>query len=73
MSKISKVLYHVGKNKDRVNVYIDGKLCVSVRQRTWVGMNLDVGSKISCQELKVLENNFWKKLYGQGSWKKREN
>jgi len=72
MPVITKVLSKQGTNKDRVYVYIDGKFCTSIRERTWIGMHLAVGSSISCEELKIFEQNFWKKLYGVDSWQREK-
>lgn len=72
MSLITKVLTKQGKKQDRVHVYIDDRLCTSIRERTWLGMNLAVGSNISCKELKIFEQNFWKKLYGVQAWRREK-
>lgn len=68
MSKITKILSKIYNGEERIQVYIDDKYCTSVRKRTWIGMNLNLGSNISCEEVITLENNFWKKLYGVKSW-----
>lgn len=68
MPVITKILMGQGKNKDRVYVYIDGVFCASIRQRSWIGMNLREDSVITCEELKKLENNIWMELYGRKSW-----
>jgi hypothetical protein len=72
MSIITKISENQGKDKDRVYVYIDNIYCASIRQRTWIGMNLTIGSSISCEDLKTLEQNFWKKLYGKESWEQEK-
>ena len=72
MPLITKVLQKQGKNRDRFYVYIDDQFCISIRARTWIGMDLAEGSKISCEEIKILEQNFWKKLYGAQSWKREK-
>lgn len=72
MPKITKILEKQGEHKDRVYIYIDGKFCTSIRQRTWIGMRLEIDSIISCDELKTLENNFWKKIYGKESWEREK-
>jgi len=72
MPQITKVLPNQGPNNDRIYVYIDNNFCTSIRKRTWIGMSLTEGSQISCEELKKLENNFWKQLYGASSWRKEK-
>lgn len=72
MPFITKILPKQGKNQDRVYVYIDEQFCSSIRERTWIGMGLVVGSSITCDELKTFEQNFWKKLYGIESWKREK-
>ena len=72
MPVITKILQQQGVKQDRVHVYIDEQFCTSVRERTWIGMNLGIGSKISCDKLKLLEQNFWKKLYGVRSWEREK-
>lgn len=73
MSYISKIIHNTGPNKDKVHVYIDNIFCTSIRERTWIAMNLAEGSEIECEELKKLENNFWKKLYGISAWEKEKH
>ncbi|WP_373599823.1 hypothetical protein [Paraclostridium bifermentans] len=72
MSKITKVEYKKGKNRDRVWVYIDNKYCTSIRKRTFDGMKIGVGTEITCEELKTKENFFFKQSYGEISWKKEK-
>jgi len=72
MPFITKILPKQGENQDRVYVYIDEQFCSSIRECTWIGMKLAVGSSITCDELKTFEQNFWKKLYGIDSWKREK-
>ncbi len=72
MSQITKIKENKGKEQDRVWVYIDDEYCTSIRHRTWVGMDLHVGSEISCEELKERENLFWNHSYGEEAWKKEK-
>jgi hypothetical protein len=72
MSTITKVIDNQGEKKDKVYVYIDNTFCTYIRQRTWLAMNLQVGSTIDCNNLKILENNFWKKLYGPSAWEREK-
>jgi hypothetical protein len=70
MPKITKVLPK--PDRKRVWIYIDGKFCLSARERTWQAMGLGVGSQISCAELEEKENFFWKQAYGESSWEKEK-
>lgn len=56
------------KDNQKINVFIDGEYCCSIRKRTWQAMDLRVGSLITCENLKEKENYFWKQAYGQQSW-----
>lgn len=61
MPKITKLVYK--NDKERYWAYIDGEYCTSIRKRTFEGMNLKVGDKITCDQLKEKENFFWKSQY----------
>lgn len=58
--------------EDRTAVFIDNKFCTSIRNRTFMAMNLKKGDTISCEELKEKENFHWKKTYGVPSWEKEQ-
>jgi hypothetical protein len=49
-------------------VYLDGESALSVRARTFAGMNLRVGDRMTLGELTKREKHFWKKAYGQKAW-----
>ena len=72
MSQITAIGENKGKQGDRVWVFIDDEYCTSIRQRTWIGMNLSIGSQISCEELKEKESFFWKQSYGKDAWAKEK-
>lgn len=50
-SRITRITDQVS-NSERVSVYINHEFCVGIRKRTFQGMNLEVGSEITCDELK---------------------
>jgi hypothetical protein len=52
---------------ERFSIYIDNKWCCSIRQRTFIGMHLSIGQKITCQEVKDMESFHFKNKY-QNSW-----
>lgn len=57
----------------KVLVYIDGNKCTPVRERTWRAMGLDVGSEISCDELRERESFHWKRQYrDSGGWEQEK-
>ena len=56
-------------DNERFSIDIDGTNCCSVRKRTFAGMNLCIGSEISCDELKEREKNYWKYAYAD-LWKR---
>lgn len=61
MPRITKITYK--EDKDRCWVYINNEYCASIRKRTFDAMNLQVGSEITCSQLKDKENFFWKSQY----------
>ena len=65
MAKITRVKRD--PRTQRIYVDVDGRRCCSVRGRTWSAMNLQVGSKITCAELKEREKFHWKRQY-QSTW-----
>jgi len=69
VSKITKIIPK--PEKERVWVFIDGEFCASVRERTWPAMGLDVGSTITCDELKEKESFFWKHTYSK-AWQQEK-
>jgi len=71
MPKITKISNQVN-SKDRVNVFINGVFCAGIRKRTFQAMNLEVGSDITCEDLKEKENFFWKQAYAEDAWKKEK-
>ena len=48
---------------DRFAIFIDDLHCCSVRRRTFAGMNLSVGSEITCADMSEREANYWKYAY----------
>jgi hypothetical protein len=52
--------------------YINGRSCKRIRERVLPAMKLDVGTKITCNELREFETYVWKRLYGPASWKKEK-
>ena len=48
---------------ERLAIDIDGTHCCSVRKRTFAGMDLSIGSEISCEKLEEQEKNYWKYAY----------
>jgi hypothetical protein len=72
MGIITDIQSKKGKNKDRTYVYIDNSFCLSVRTRTWISFNLNIGDEANCEELKEKEKFFWKKQYGKDSWEKEK-
>ena len=48
---------------DRLAIQIDGMYCCSVRRRTFSGMDLAVGSEITCADIQEREKNYWKYAY----------
>jgi len=71
MPKITAVKYQKD-TRERLNVYIDGVYCTSVRTRTFKAMGLKTGDEITCEELKKKENFFWKQAYGEEAWNKEK-
>lgn len=71
MAKITKITPQQ-RDPERVNVFVDYDYCCSIRKRTFQAMNLQVGSEISCEELRKRETFFWKQAYGENAWKREK-
>lgn len=71
MPKITRISEQKA-NPEKFNVFIDGEFCSGIRKRTFKAMGLDVGSEISCSELKEKEDFFWKQTYAEDAWKKEK-
>lgn len=48
-----------------------GVYCLTVRERTFQAMKLQVGSSISCEEHRKREAFFWKQMYS-GHWEREK-
>jgi len=72
MGKITIIQNNKGPKQDRVHVYIDGKYCISIRERTWAAFNLKINDDANCEDLIKKEKFIWKQLYGQDSWEKEK-
>ena len=71
MSTITAIQHNQGKSKDRVYIYVDNEWCCSVRERTFLSLNVQIGSEINCESLKELEKFAFKNAYA-GSWVKEK-
>ncbi|TDP30765.1 hypothetical protein DEU29_11548 [Idiomarina aquatica] len=69
MAQISKILHK--QDREKYWVYVDGEFCVSIRERTFKGMNLREGMEISCDKLKEMESFHFKNQY-QNSWEEEK-
>jgi hypothetical protein len=65
MPTITKIDYR--PEKERYWIFVDGSYCTSIRKRTFPALNLEVGTKVSCEEIKELENFHFKNQY-KNSW-----
>lgn len=65
MPKITKIDYK--PEKERYWVFVDGVFCNSIRERTFPALHLEVGSEVSCEKIKELENFHFKNQY-KDSW-----
>ena len=68
MGKITRIEHK--SEKGRYWVFVDGKYCCSIRERTFPAMDLSVGMVATCDQIKDQENFFWKQQYGQAAWEK---
>jgi hypothetical protein len=75
MSKITELKHKPNKDgdvsQDRVWVYVDGKYCCSMRERTSKAMELFEGKEAICSDLIKSEKFFWKNQY-KDSWDKEK-
>lgn len=69
MPKITNIVHK--PEKERYWIYVDGTYCTSIRERTFPALNLKVGSELTCEKIKDLENFHFKNQY-QGSWEKEK-
>lgn len=63
MPKITKIVHN--SEKERYYIHVDGVYCASVRERTFPAMNIAVGSELTCDQVKELDNFHWKNVYGK--------
>ena len=68
MSRVTEIRH--SPDGERVFVAVDGRFCCSVRSRTFPAMGLEVGTRMTCDQVKFLENYFWKLRYGTESWER---
>ena len=68
MPQITKIEHR--PERQRYWVFVDGKFCHSVRERTFGAMDLTVGMEITCNEVKEREKFHWKRTYGPNSWER---
>jgi hypothetical protein len=63
MPKITKIVHN--SEKERYYIHVDGIYCTSVRERTFPAMKISVGSELTCDQVKELDNFHWKNVYGK--------
>ena len=69
MPEITNIVHK--PEKERYWIYVDGKYCTSVRERTFPALNLNIGNQLSCDEIKERESFHFKIQY-QDSWGKEK-
>lgn len=70
MPTITNIVYR--SDRQRYWVYVDGEYCTSIRERTFPAMGLEIGTQISCEEVKEREEFHWKNQYGKASWEREQ-
>ena len=55
-------------NEHFYKVYVDNEFCCKVRERIFPAVEIQVGSEITCKELREREKYHWKFAYGPKSW-----
>lgn len=60
------------QDRQRYWIYVDGAYCASIRERTFPALNIKVGQRITCEEIKELETHHWKHAYGESAWAKEK-
>lgn len=60
-------------DQQRVFIFLDGQYATSVRRRTFDGLNLRVGQKITKDEIDLRESLYWKTKYSNNGGWEREN
>lgn len=70
MPIITKIVFK--QDKQRYWIYLDDTYCTSIRERTFPALNIKLGQRITCDEIKELENHHWKHAYGEPAWAKEK-
>lgn len=68
MSKITDIVHK--PDKERYWIFVDGKYCCSIRERTFPALQLMIGQEVTCDEINERESFVWKSQYGEAAWKK---